>query len=489
MDYSSTREKLATNAVLLISSDISRMALGLLLILTIIKLGGLGIYGVYKALISFSSLLLVFVDLGLQNSLLKFLGEKDKKIQSKYLTAALVIRLLISHIIVFSLIFLDFRVISISSILGLRREYLIISSFFTVFSVLPLFKAYYTAQLSVNTYFKASLLGNVMILVLDILTLLAGLGVLGLLVSYLIGNMFSIFYLLLSAFRSGYRVYLPSLDDVLSLLSLGISTWLPSILKIIGRYSAELFIFTFAGAVQTGEYSVAFTVMTVSTIFLTPVAQLLIPNLSRYPEKERNKVIQEVITLNYLLLIPIAGIIFLLSDNIMKLVGATNGIILRILLLSVIFIPLMQGNSIIMIRKEEKRIILGRGALVNLTRLGLFFSLTPSLGGVGAALSYTTSELLRGPVEIYLIKRHGVRLNGFKLLLVLLLGMVPPLFVYRYGIVTLPFYVGLLYLTYRSILSNREKDLLKWIITTPFKVVLKYLLRYKNNFFTINNNI
>ncbi len=453
---------MTVNALWIVIADALKAVTGFVTLLIIVNLGGISTYGTYRAIISLSSLLMIFTDLGIQTALLKYLRESEA-----YMTAALLLRTSLSTVI-FLLIYLAGLPIPIK----LDREFLIAASLFTFFNVSSIFRAYYTAKLSFKTFLNGLVLGYVTMLSLTTLTLLAGWGVKGLLIAYAASNALNIAYQLFKAISMGYRPIEPKLLHIRSLITLGASTWVPSIFRVLGRYSAELFIFAYAGAIQTGKYSVAFTLLTFTTMVLNPVAQLLIPNLDRYPEDQRNKVLSDVLTVNYAILMPIAGSLALASDYVMKLLGAEEGILLKVLLISTLFVPLMKANTIMMVRREEKGLIAGRGILINSIKLALFYLLTPIYGGLGAALSYTVGEMMRGPIEVYLLFKHGLKVRWRKVLLLMAVFITPLLLSFRYvDFLTLPVYLLVVIALYRKVLSEKDRENLAKILKTPLEVM------------------
>ncbi len=451
------------NALLMAASDAVRAIMGFVILLLAIRLGGMAIYGTYKAVISLSSVMAVFLNFGLQTSLLKFLAEKDK---SGFMSAALVLRLLSSLLLIYLVLSASD---TLEELTGISRWMLQLAAFLTIFSILPLFRSFFTASLLMNVYFKISLLGYTLMTALVAIFLLLGMGLNGLILAYIIHNSVILTLFLWELLRI-VHLSIPSFSHIKSLLLLGLSVWIPLIFRVAGRYSAEIFLFAFSGAIQTGKYSVAFAIMTLALMPLSPTAQLLIPNLERYPEADRSHVLAKVTEIEYEILAPLIGILLLISDELMSFLSA-DGLILRILLASTIFIPLMKTNSIWLIRGEKKAIITIRGMMVNSVKLALYYLLTPLWGGVGAALSYTIGELTRGPLELHLIKKYGVPMNWMKISAFMALSLIPMLLhSLGYHILLAIIYASLVLLLYRR-LPKEDREILKAVITTPLRIL------------------
>ena len=457
------RDNLTENALWMTISDAVKGILGFVVLLLVIKLGGIAVYGTYKAIISLSSVMAIFSNFGLHTALLKHLVSKDK---SRFFSAALIFRLLSNLALILVVIAM---LGTLEELTGINQWILEVAATLTIFGILPLFRSLFTASLSMFEYFRVTILGYLLMMLLVAGFLTLGLGVYGLVLAYAIHNTLILALLFLKSLRVvGFSV--PSIKHIRYLLSLGLSVWIPLVFNVVGRYSAEIFLFAFSGSIQTGKYSVAFAIMTLVLMPLSPVAQLLIPNLERYPEGERSRVLTKVTEIEYEILAPIVGILMLISDELMAFLSA-DGLLLRVLLLSTVFVPLMKANSICLIRGERKTVITIRGMMVNSVKLVLYYLLTPLWGGVGAALSYTMGELTRGPLELYLIRRHGITMNWVKISALIALGLVPfllhPL---GYHVHLATVYASLTLLLYR-LLPREDKDLLRVVITTPIRVL------------------
>lgn len=453
---------LTKNALWIAASDVLKSAIGFVILLLVIKLGGVGVYGTYKALINLSSVMAVFLNFGLQTSLLKYLATEDK---SKYMTAALILRVSSSLILILV-------AVSISNILegltGINRWMIQISAFLTIFGVLPLFRSLFTASLSMFEYFKAAVLGYSLMAALVACFLVMGLGLEGLVLAYVIDNSVILFLLTLESLKI-IDFSLPSPKHIKSLLSLGLSVWIPLVFNVLGRYSAEIFLFAFSGSIQTGKYSIAFAIMTLAMMPLSPVTQLMIPNLERYPEKERINILAKLTEIEYEIFSPLIGILFLVSDELMSLLSA-DGLILRILLLSTISTPLLIANSVYLVRSEEKIVLTIRGIFVSIIKLLLYYLLTPAWGGVGAAVSYTLGELSRGPVEIYLVRKHGIRINWKKISALVGLTVIAIL-LYELGYhIFYAIAYGISVLALYRLLPDEDRNVIKLILMTPLRI-------------------
>ena len=454
---------LTENALWMMASDIVKAGMGFIVLFLVIKLGGIALYGTYRAIISLSAVMSVFLNFGLETSLLKYLSDEEK---SSFFTAAIILRIFPSILLI---AVVSFTSDILGKIIGINGWTIFIASLLTVFSILPIFRSLFTATLSVFEYFKTVLLGYSLMVALTASFLVIGLGLEGLLLAYVIHNLV---ILLLLTLKSLYIIKLsvPSIKHVKSILFLGLSIWMPLIFNVLGRYSAEIFLFAFSGSIQTGRYSVAFAIMTLTTMPLTPVAQLLIPNLEKYSEKERPSVLAKVTEIEYEILSPLLGILLLLSDELMSFLSA-NGGILRILLISTLLIPLTMTNSIFLVRNESKVMITLRGIFASSIKLVLYYLLTPVWGGLGAAFSYTLGEIAKGPIEFHLIRRYKIPINWIKIFILVLYGLTPLLLYSLKRHIILTFlYVFFTIILYRF-LPLEDRHALRMVITTPLRIL------------------
>lgn len=240
-------------------------------------------------------------------------------------------------------------------------------------------------------------------------------------------------------------------NQVKDLVKSGLPSWIPYTLTVLGQSIGVLGIYGVIGGFETGLYYVAFVVASVIYTLPASIGVLMLPVLSGM-EHEREEMASRAIRLSLAVTAPLALVFALYPFLPFALLGSTYAPaspILVILMLGALLYPIAVGyeSYIYAIGKYVHVTVLG--LTVNLSRLLLYTSLIPNLGGVGAAISYSAG-LLFGLVPIVV----SARLLRYKLGWVRCGGtiLIPTLLAVVFLILPIPWILGIPSLTVLSLI-------------------------------------
>lgn len=205
----------------------------------------------------------------------------------------------------------------------------------------------------------------------------------------------------------------PSLRALRDLLIAGLSVWLPGIIATLGQQLGTIAVFGFKGALETGIYYVALTVSGILTNIPGSMIGVLTPTLAGLRDG-RKRATWRAISVSLALTTPLAVGVAAYSGNVLSLLGevyALGAPVLSVLAVTAIPQAILLGISGLIYAYGMYGKTLVLGLVNNLTRVALYLTLTPLIGGYGAAIA-TSMGTLMGLIASTLISRSiGFRIH------------------------------------------------------------------------------
>jgi len=185
------------------------------------------------------------------------------------------------------------------------------------------------------------------------------------------------------------------MSALIDVLKAGFVSWLPAVIATLGHWLGVLMVFGIVGAVETGHYYVALAIASVVLMIATSLTGLLLPVLSGM-EDGRERAASRVLRISLAFMMPVAVFIGLHPWLPPELAGTSvcrcqphtvNAVAeLRPLALSSCVSSLLYAYG-------RYDLVLRVGLAQNLSAVTSYFLLVPSLGGLGAAISYALGSL------------------------------------------------------------------------------------------------
>ncbi|MFH1201762.1 MAG: flippase [Candidatus Omnitrophota bacterium] len=411
--------KITRNTLFLNISTIASSILAFILSVTLAKYLGKVEFGQYTFAIYFTCLFLVLPDLGLSNLVVREVA-RDKKITSKYLSSAVIIKAALS-VFTFILIFMMVNIINYAQIVKIAvyilALYIILKSFGSYF--ISIFMAYekmgFVALL--NFLLTLSILIGVVVAII-----LKG-GLKEVLLSYLVGALIYIilsFGLIIKKFaRPKFEIDLVFwknlMKDSLPFAFFGLFSNLALNIDVT-------LLKTIKGDIPTAYYGVALALTSVFLFIPVNLTTALFPVFSRLYQSSREslaKYYEKSFQFLLILALPLGMGMSLLADRIILLVYghkylASSGSV-QILAWSFALMFLISLVSILLPttnRQKTATIVIFWGLILNII---LNLILIPRFSYLGASLARLITIILLFIVYFYIISKNIHRLNLIKI--------------------------------------------------------------------------
>ena len=396
--------------------------LGFIFLIYVARYLGEAEYGIYSFAISFTSIFIIFSDIGISQLIVREIS-RSKSSSNEYLVNASFLKIILS-LITFALIFIVINLMGYPSIVKyiiyLFGIYTILSSFSQMFA------AFFQAFEKMEYVAILQLSEKIVLLVFGFIVLISDLGLLFLAYIYVIVGIFDILlgiFLILKKFgkqksRVNYTIMKNltiysapfGLNALFGVLFFRIDTVLLSLLK---------------NDIAVGIYNAAYNpLLTLTMIISGMVSTSVYPVMSRHFVSSKNNIETfTIISSKYLAIIgfPIAIFCFVFADRIISIFYAGQFLqsILPFQILA-IFIPIrmvssISGTVLTSINKQGLRTFsVGSAALLNVT---LNVALIHYLSYVGASIATVISELFLYFSLIYFIDKYYKKIKLSPLLI------------------------------------------------------------------------
>ena len=403
-------------------SQILLSILGFFFLIYIARYLGESEFGVYSFAISFTSLFVIFADLGISQFIIREIA-RNKEITSEYISNSLIVKFLLS-IVTFILIALTINIMGypqeVINIVYLFSIYTILSSFAQIF--MSVFQAFENME-----YTAIALISEKIILIpLGFFVLILGYGLLELAYVYVIA---AILKVIISVIITLLKISTPTtkidfkISKMLTIKSLpfGLNVMFATFFFQIDTVLLSIF----KGNIAVGVYSAAYNpLLSLSSVVSGVVTSAIYPVMSRYFITSKDSLETfTVLSSKYLAIIgfPISFGCLILADKFIALfyAGQYTQSILAFQILAV-FIPIRLLSSITSTfltsinRQGIRTTTIFLGAIFNIL---LNLILIPYISYIGACIATVLSELFLYLLYIHFINKYFKKINLNNILL------------------------------------------------------------------------
>lgn len=374
---------------------------GLILLPILTKNLSIDDYGLYVQIIVTITLLSTFLLLGLQNSMVRFLPSlpKAEEIQDGFYSIFFTIAIISFIGSIFILLLSD----PISEALFNNNSTIICFLAILIFIeslnavLLNYFRSFQQTRLYSILFTSKTYLG----LILITYFVITGNGILGVLFGLLISG-FITFIVSLSLIIYEISFKIPKFTNISEYLVYGLPT-IPSNLSLWVIESSDRYIIGLSlGLAFVGYYSPGYTLGSMLTMLIAPMAFLLPPLLSKNYDLDNVEYIKKILrySMKYFLLISIPAVfgLSILSMPILLILSTPeiayqSYLITPFTAMSVLFIGLSSIISNVLIFKNKTKIIGTVWTIAALLNIGLTIILVPYIGIIGAATATLISYI------------------------------------------------------------------------------------------------
>jgi O-antigen/teichoic acid export membrane protein len=404
-----------SNSIITLTRQVLGIIIGVILIAVIARALGPNGNGDYTIITYLPLMLMTFLNLGINSSTVYYVSRKKMSINEAYsmnIIAAIVLSI-ISVIIGAAIIYffsgikffnkIDplYLYISLLSIPGI----FLMTFLQTILQGMQHFKSY-------NTALVVQQLATLLSLIL--LLFIFPLGLMGTLLSFIIGYLCSVFYMVYFLIRfseASFSFHNFSWGNLKEVLTYGIKAHVSNIMTFFNYRLDIILLGYFLTNYAVGIYSIAVNVGERLSIFSQSISQVLLPRIaSSNIEEDRNKITSMVSRMVMILVVVLAIFVFIFSHLIIELVfsakyiGSVN--LLRWLL---------PGVTVLAVEKILSNDLAGRGKpelnmYVSFFNVGfnliLNLILIPTVGVKGAAISSSITYLASFTIKCWIYKRQ-----------------------------------------------------------------------------------
>jgi O-antigen/teichoic acid export membrane protein len=407
----STAKSIVKNAGFVGVSRVITSLLGFILLIYIARYFGEAAFGEYNFAISFSTLFIIFADLGISQFIIRELA-RNKGLTARYLTNVSIIRIILSFL-AFGFIAITINLMGYSNgslvVVYLFGLYIIINSFTQ--TVMSIFQAFEKMEYSAFIL----ILQKILLIILTFLVFYLHYGILELAYAHIISELVGIF---IGIFIILIKIEKPKLEIDISLCKLLIVSSIPfglnDLFGMIFFKIDTVMLSYFKSNVEVGIYNAAYNpLLTLSILISNTIVSAIYPVMSRNFISSKDSLESlTVLSSKYLSIIgfPIATGCFLLANQFIALFYASqySGSVIAFQILS-LFIPLrlvshITGTLLSSMNLQKFRTIsVGFSCFANVL---LNAVLIPKFGYIGASIATVLSEIL-----LYFALTHYINKN------------------------------------------------------------------------------
>jgi O-antigen/teichoic acid export membrane protein len=374
--------------------------------------------GISSTVVSFASIATVIASVGIPTGVQRFIGKNFSQDNLNDVKTIVITSLLLIGIVIFIcgsliLIFQDllFQVFSFDFGLSLISISIIASSIISMLFRSVVISTFKTKSLPLiiisSSFFK--------IFVAVILVLL-GAGAIGITLGFALNHILSSILLgivVRTKVLKSASIDYSSFDFIQISKNLLVSSmvyWIPLVITTIGSQLGTIVVFGSQGSNQAGVYFLALIIVTGLTSVMNSLFSIALPALSSLRD-HRKRFAWQTIRLSAIFLVPFSCSLLFYSKELLQSLGndyANGSLSLQILLLSMLPMAVTNGVSTLAYSYGNYRHVLLIGLAMSVPSTGLYFTLVPIYGGLGAAVGYTLGTLIGCIVSIILAKKIGM---------------------------------------------------------------------------------
>jgi len=396
-----------------------------------------------------SNLSIFGVPTGVQRFIGKAFGNHDVASFRSYFMGALTFLIVSSGAAALILVCLS-EFVSLS--MGIPISFIVIAAILAFTSgLVTLFGVVYTASIRTDISLYIGAISSTARLVLGVLLISVGLEAFGVAVGYLISSVVSLAFLGILGVRL-LRLHAPrpTFHHTKEIVHSGFANWVPTVIATIGAQLSVIVVYGFHGSFEAGLYYISFAMASVISAISGSVMGLSFPILSGMADG-RKRACWRAIKMALVIVVPLTVSLaaypeVALSFFSLDYVIASN--ILLVLLFATVPQGLIDGVNSLAYAYGKYKLVLVMGLAISVPRTVMYMTLTPSMGGLGAALA-----LLSGTV-VGLIAALGVtRRIGLKFRWQDLIGVFTPLALTVVCRIPIPWFIGVTIILVGSVVT------------------------------------
>lgn len=398
------------NTSWLLISQIITSIFGFVWIVLLARYLGVSDFGIMNFAISFTSIMSIFIDLGINTYVTRDLS-RSPELSQKYIGNAIPLKIFLSILSFIAtlviLLIMDYNLLSIQVVLLFAIQTIFLSMGW-------LFNGVFQAFSKMKYQAIGIIINSSLILLGTLLLTYFNLGLIAVALSYMVGSIITLIYLYNNIKN---RIIVPKIQIDLDFWKKSIKQAIP--FGITGIFTTIYFMIDtvmisfMAGNTAVGIYSSAYKIITVFTTIYTVYTYVVFPLMSKlYKDSEDLLKISYEKSIKYLIMImlPFAIGITIYSQDIITLIYGKNyifaGDVLKILIWNVLFI-MINGASTSLLNSSNSEVavtkINGLACLVNVV-LNLF--LIYYLSYIGASIATVITGVIIFIFMTYIILKN-----------------------------------------------------------------------------------
>jgi len=350
-----------------------------------------------------STLSIFGVPVGVQRFLGKAFGNHDANAFRSHFNGALVFLIFSSGAAALILVGLSGLWVSF---IGIPNSFIVIAAIMAFTTGLAtLFGVAYTASIRTDVSLYGGVIASVARLVIGVLLISVGLEAFGIAVGYLISSLFLLAFLAILGIRL-LRLHVSRLTflHTKEIVQAGFVNWVPTAIATIGTHLSVIAVYGFHGPLEAGLYYISFAMASVISAISASVMGLAFPILSGMTDG-RKRACWRAIKLALVFTVPLTASLAAYPQVTLGFFSPEYAVaskMLLVLLFATVPQGLIDGVNSLAYAYGKYRLVLVMGLAISVPRTVMYMILTPSMGGLGAALA-----LLSG-TAIGLVAAFGV---------------------------------------------------------------------------------
>ena len=395
-------------------TSIVNNASGFLYWLVILTIGGSEILGYTSTTVGLATLTVGILSFGItrgvQRYLGKSLGEKNiNKLKTYFWTTTYFL------LIIYATTALAMYILGVLGITfgNYKPQMLQTASILVFLGIGTSFSALLITYLKTEFMLIASIIGNILKFTLGVTLVLLGYDWVGAALGYAMVSAATLTIGLTYALKTiGLNITF-NIKHLIDVFKAGIVSWLPGVIMLTGQWLGVLTVFGFSGAIETGQYYIAFAIANLILMISTSISRPLLPVLSSMSDG-RKRMCWRILKIGLALMIPITAVLIAYPWlPTLVLGGKYSNIAPTMLLLALSTIPLAITFPITNLVYAYGNYIqvLKIGLAQNIPRIILYLTITPILGGLGTALAYLTGSITGLTQAGYVANHIGLKVD------------------------------------------------------------------------------
>lgn len=367
--------------------------------LTIIFARYLGVqkYGEFSFALSFSGLFFIISDCGLSTLIVKKVS-RNKNITEKYLKYTATIKLILS---VVTLLLLYGTLILIDKSSNIQLMVLLLGIYIILNSINEFLSSFFRAYERMQFIAISILIRGLILLFIGLFSVYFDLGIYFIILSYILGSLFSFIYLRVSLKKIGSFLWFFDYNFTLRLLKQSFPFALSVVFASIYLSIDSIIISHYIGDFQLGYYSLGYSLTIVFYLIPSILSNVYLPQFSilyKSSFSELNSLFNSLLFKLIVISIPLVIFLYFIAPYMIPLLYGENYsksiYVFQVLLMALFFKFFSFPYAFLLIATEKQNIRLKIQGLTALINIVLNILIIPKYGIIGAAYTTVFSEFV-----------------------------------------------------------------------------------------------